>query len=102
MLVHQVYFWLKEPLNEEARTQLKAGLDQLLTIETIHSGHVGTPAATTARDVVDHSYTFAYHTTFDSLQDHEVYQTHPVHLEFVNNCQHLWEKVQVYDFSLID
>ena len=102
MLTHQVYFWLKEPDNIEAQTQLRKGLESLLTIETIHSGHIGIPAATPARDVVDHSYSFSYYTTFESLQDHEVYQSHPTHLEFVKNCQHLWEKVKVYDYSLID
>ena len=102
MLTHQVYFWLKDPQNKESKAQLKKGLERLLTIETIHSGHIGIPAATVARDVVDHSYAFAYHTTFETLQDHEVYQTHPVHLEFIENCQHLWERVQVYDFSQLD
>ncbi len=102
MLTHQVYFWLKEPQNQESQIQLKEGLEKLLTIETIHSGSIGVPAATEAREVVDHSYSFAYHTNFETLQDHEVYQTHPIHLEFVENCQHLWERVQVYDFSLLD
>ena len=83
MLTHQVYFWLKEPDSIQAQEQLKQGLQRLLTIETIGSGHIGIPAATPARDVVDHSYSFAYYTTFESLQDHEVYQTHPTHLEFV-------------------
>lgn len=102
MLTHQVYFWLKEPQSEVAQAQFKEGLESLLTIETIHSGHIGIPAATVARDVVDHSYSFAYYTTFETLQDHEVYQTHPIHLAFVNNYQHLWERVQVYDFTQLD
>jgi hypothetical protein len=102
MLTHQVYFWLKEPDNLDAQAKLKKGLERLLTVETMHSGHIGIPAATPARDVVDHSYSFAYYTTFVTLQDHEVYQTHPIHLEFVRTCEHLWAKVQVYDYSLID
>ena len=102
MLTHQVFFWLKEPENSQSQAQLQQGLESLLTIESIHSGHIGIPAATAARDVVDHSYSFAYYTTFESLQDHEAYQTHPTHLEFVKNCQHLWEKVQVYDYSQVD
>ena len=99
MLVHQVYFWLKEPNNEESITALKNGLQDLLTIETINSGHFGMPADTPARDVVDHSFSFAYFTSFESLEDHEIYQQHPTHLKFVEDCAHLWEKVQVYDYQ---
>jgi hypothetical protein len=102
MLTHQVYFWLKEPDNSEAREELFKGLQSLLTIESIKSGHVGVPAPTPRREVVDHSYTFAYYTTFESLADHEVYQSHPVHLKFVKDCESLWEKVQVFDYSLAD
>ncbi|GJM28019.1 MAG: hypothetical protein DHS20C17_06540 [Cyclobacteriaceae bacterium] len=102
MLTHQVYFWLKDPKSSEARTKLLKGLHSLLTIENISSGHIGTPAVTAARDVVDHSFTFAYYTTFDSVKDHEIYQTHPVHLKFVEECGSLWEKVQVYDYSRTD
>jgi len=100
MLTHQVYFWLKEPDSIDAQALLKAGLQRLLTIETIHSGHIGIPAATAAREVVDHSYSFAYYTTFATLQDHEVYQSHPTHLEFVRNCEQLWAKVKVYDYLI--
>ena len=102
MLTHQVYFWLKEPHNRDAREQLQKGLESLLTIETIKSGHIGVPAATPPRDVVDHSFSFAYFTTFENIDDHEAYQTHPGHLRFVESCQHLWDRVQVYDYSLMD
>ena len=98
MLTHQVYFWLKEPNNRQAHDQLKKGLESLLAIENIKSGHIGIPASTPARDVVDHSYSFAYYTTFENLQDHEAYQTHPIHLEFVEKCAHLWDGVRIFDY----
>ncbi|MDB5240049.1 MAG: stress responsive alpha-beta barrel protein, partial [Spirosoma sp.] len=28
---------------------------------------------------------------------HDAYQVHPVHLEFVAECAHLWNRVQIYD-----
>jgi len=102
MLIHQVYFWLKDPQSSDARDQLKKGLESLLTIETIKSGHIGSPASTPPRQVVDHSFTFSYQTTFENMDDHEVYQIHPVHLRFVESCEHLWDRVQVYDYSLTD
>ena len=99
MLTHQVYFWLKEPLNHDASDQLEKGLKELLTIGSIKSGHLGIPATTPPRDVVDDSYSFAYYTTIESMDDHEEYQIHPVHLKFVETCQHLWDRVQIYDYT---
>jgi Stress responsive A/B Barrel Domain len=34
---------------------------------------------------------------FENKADQDVYQDHPVHHQFVENCAHLWEKVIVYD-----
>ncbi len=102
MIIHQVYFWLKDPQSSDARDQLKKGLENLLTIETIKSGHIGIPASTPLREVVDHSFAFSYQTIFESMDDHEVYQTHTVHLRFIEACEHLWDRVQVFDYSLTD
>jgi len=74
MLVHQVYFWLKNPQDSQAHAKLEAGLRSLLTISTIESGHIGIPASTEARDVVDHSYTFSYNVRFINVDDHDKYQ----------------------------
>lgn len=101
MLVHQVYFWLKDKQDKTAYEKLHQGLLKLLTISRIESGHIGIPAATEARDVVDHSYTFAYMARFESKDDHDSYQTDPTHLEFVEECADLWSHVKVYDSNLI-
>jgi hypothetical protein len=34
---------------------------------------------------------------FTDLSSQANYQQHPLHLEFVKNCSHLWAKVVVYD-----
>jgi hypothetical protein len=34
---------------------------------------------------------------FDNKEDQDIYQTDPVHLKFINDCSHLWQKVLVYD-----
>jgi len=34
---------------------------------------------------------------FNDLAGQATYQDHPVHLEFIKNYGHLWEKVVVYD-----
>ncbi|HOI49213.1 MAG TPA: Dabb family protein [Prolixibacteraceae bacterium] len=96
-LVHHVFFWLKDPNNPAVRKQFEKGISQLLKVETIRLSHVGVPASTEKRDVVDHSYTYSYLVFFDSKEEQEIYQQHPLHLQFIEECSPLWSKVVVYD-----
>jgi len=96
-LVHHVFFWLKDPDNKEHLKQLIEALNKLIKVETIKMSHIGVPASTEERDVVDHSYSVSYMAFFDSKEDQDTYQTHPVHLKFVEENSHLWKKVVVYD-----
>lgn len=100
-LVHHVYFWLKEPKNEAHKKQLLKGLNELLTVKNIKLSHVGFPAGTENRDVVDHSYSVSYMVMFDNKSDQDAYQVDPIHLKFVEEYQHLWGKVIVYDSTNI-
>ena len=59
-LVHHVFFWLKEPKNEAHKKQLIKALNDLLKVKTIKMSHLGFPAGTESRDVVDHSYSISY------------------------------------------
>jgi hypothetical protein len=96
-LVHHVFFWLKEPKNEAHKKQLVAALNELLKVKTIKLSHIGFPAGTESRDVVDHSYSVSYMVMFDSQADQDAYQVDPIHLKFVEGNSHLWNKVVVYD-----
>jgi len=96
VFVHHVFFWLKEPQNMEANKQFEQGLNKLITVPQIQSSHIGTPVES-PREVVDDSFTYSYMAFFKSKEDQEIYQTHPIHLQFIEDCQHLWEKVIVYD-----
>ncbi len=96
-LVHHVYFWLKEPKNEAHKKQLVNALNELLKVETIKMSHIGFPAGTESRDVVDHSYSVSYMVMFDDRAGQDAYQVHPIHTKFVEDNQHLWNKVVVYD-----
>jgi hypothetical protein len=75
---------------------LREGLKKLSSIPHLLHFHIGTPA-TTRRDVIDSSYTFSWLAIFRTAEDQDIYQEHPIHLEFVANCSHLWKKVVVYD-----
>jgi hypothetical protein len=96
LFIHHVYFWLKDPSNREARTRFEKAARELVTIETIIDSHIGVPAPTN-RDVIDTTYTYSILSTFKNKEDQDIYQTHPKHLKFIEDCQDLWEKVVVYD-----
>jgi len=94
--VHHVFFWLREPANVDARKQFELGLQNLIKVQQIQLSHIGTPVES-PREVVDDSFTYSYMAFFKNKEDQEIYQTHPIHLQFIEDCQHLWEKVIVYD-----
>ena len=96
-VIHHVFFWLKNPGSKEDREQLVAGVKTLSKIETVRELRVGVVAGTEKRDVVDNTWAVSELMFFSDLAGQAIYQTHPVHLEFIKNCSHLWEKVIVYD-----
>jgi hypothetical protein len=96
-LVHHVFFWLKNPESREDLTQLLAGLRTLAKIESVRGIHVGVPASTETRAVVDASYSASELLFFDDVAGQNAYQEHPIHKQFVADCGHLWDRVVVYD-----
>ena len=96
MFIHHVYFWLNNPDSAEDLKKLKEGLQKLTVVETIGMYQIGWPAETN-RDVIDRSYSLSWMLMFDNLEDEEIYQVHPLHKKFVEECSHLWSKVVVYD-----
>lgn len=96
MFVHHVFFWLKNPANEEEKAKLIEGLEKLSKVPTIRSYQIGVPASTN-RSVIERSYSISWLCFFDNLEAEEIYQKHPIHLKFVEECASLWEKVVVYD-----
>jgi hypothetical protein len=96
-IVHHVFFWLKNPSSTEDRDQLVTGLKTLAGIPLIKELYVGILANTEKRDVVDASWQVSELMFFNDLQSQASYQQHQIHLDFVKNYSHLWEKVVVYD-----
>lgn len=96
-VVHHVFFWLKNPKSKEDLQRLLTGLRTLGGIESVKAIHIGVPAETEQRGVVDASYSASEILFFDDVAGQNAYQVHPVHQQFVEDCQHLWERVVVYD-----
>lgn len=96
-LLHHVFFWLKNPDSKEDLEKLIAGVKSLAAIETVRSIHVGVPASTEKREVVDNSYHVSELLGFDDVAGQDIYQVHPLHQKFIDEHKHLWSKVVVYD-----
>ena len=94
---HIVFFWLKNPNNQEDRTAFEASLTNFINqSEFIKTKHIGKPAST-SRGVIDTSYTYCLSLTFDNKAMQDKYQDEPNHKKFIAESENLWEKVIVYD-----
>ena len=96
MLIHSVYFWLKDDLSDKNKENFKNALKGLLDIKLLEAGFIGLPAET-RRPVIDSSYTYALILTFKDNEAQEAYQIDPIHKAFVENNKQYWTKVLVYD-----
>lgn len=96
MFIHHVFFWLKNPDSSADRDKLVQGLTKLSKVKTIRYFHIGKPADTN-REVIERGYAVSWLLQFDNDADQASYQSDPVHLQFIEECSHLWSKVIVYD-----
>ncbi len=94
--IHNVYFWLQNPGNTEEAAKLEEGIKTLSKVKSVKDFHLGKPAPTD-RPVIDNTYSYHLMLIFDDLDSQNSYQVDPIHKKFVENCEHLWKKVQVYD-----
>lgn len=97
-MIHQVYFWLKDPQND--MKSFMKGCENLIKIDSIQKAYIGVPAATERREVVDHSFHVSLTVHFKSIEDHNIYQFHEDHTKFVADHEDKWKKVQVYDSKI--
>lgn len=99
VFVHTVYFWLKpEAATGACEALLRDCRDLLGRIPGLLAFDAGRPAQT-PRDVVDNTYSVGLLTAFADRQAHDAYQTHPLHLKFIEKHKASWQRVQVYDFQ---
>ena len=99
-LAHMVFFTLAEDNAANRDTLVKACQKYL----SDHDGTVyfsaGSIADDLTRDVNDRDFDVALHLVFASKAAHDVYQTHPQHLKFIEENKHLWSGVRVFDSYL--
>lgn len=99
MFSHVVIFWT-DPKLPAAADEVLAGAERYLKgIPGIVHFHAG-KMVPSHRSVVDQSYQVALNLVFADKKSQDAYQSHPLHLEFVEkafkpNCR----QVRVYDFA---
>lgn len=96
LLVHHVFFYLKDPQSAPDEAKLLEGLEKLAKIYTIQLSHIGRPARTSGAEI-EQGYSVSWLCFFKNLIEEEIYQTDPIHLKFLEEYAHLWEKRVVYD-----
>ena len=99
MFSHVVIFWTK-PEIPNAADELVAGAEKYLRpIPGVLTFHVGKMVAS-PRPVVDQSYQVALNLIFDTKQQQDEYQVHPLHLDFVEKVfKPCCARAVVYDFE---
>lgn len=97
MFIHTVYFWMTPETTEADRDRTAQDCrDYLSKIRTVKQLWAGVPAQT-PRDVVDNSYGVGLTVVFEDKAGYDVYETDPLHLEFIARNKANWARVQVYD-----
>jgi len=97
VIAHYVLFWLNDGLSEQEINDFANFFEELKSIPGIKSLHYGRAATTHDRDVVDNSFTYNLLVFFDSLDEINVYETHPTHLAAIDKYSKFWNKVVVHD-----
>lgn len=94
---HTVYFWFKDPNNEEDKAAFEASLQKFLDSSGYaKTSFIGVPPKA-SREVVDGSFTYSLIVSFESAEAQQNYQDEAPHKVFIEESSHLWEKVIVYD-----
>ena len=81
MLVHTVFFWLNKDLDGPQQTEFRIALETLKGIEAAEAVHIGIPAPTPERPVIDNSYDFCL--MLKDMATHDAYQVDPLHTAFI-------------------
>ena len=99
MFSHVVIFWT-DPANPNSADELLAGMEKFLKpIPGVLQFHAG-KMVSSHRAVVDQTYQVALNLTFPTKKAQDDYQSHPMHVEFVETVfKKVCKRVVVYDFE---
>ena len=96
LFVHSVYFWLKDDVTAEQRTEFFDVLRDLERIKSVEALELGIPAQT-PRDVVDNSYDVALLVYFKDKAGHDLYQADKIHKDAIEIFEDWIGEIKIYD-----
>lgn len=102
LLVHSVYFTLKEDTPERRAAMIQSTRDTLAKIPGIVALAVGPRDEDLARDVNDLDFDIALTIVFRDRAAHDLYQPHKKHQEFIAANLPNVERVRVFDSLSVD
>ncbi len=100
MLIHNVFFTLKDGTPENAKKLVEACKKHLPGIAGIVYFAAGNRIAELKREVNDTEYHVGLHVVFRDKAAHDKYQDDPDHLKFIAEAKDLWKGVKVFDNSV--
>ena len=101
--VHAVLFNMKSGTPEAEIDSLVADAYQLLAkVPTVRRIDSGRREVLMQRDVNDKAFTVGLTVYFDDKAGHDVYATHPLHIDYINKHKDHWAAVRVFDFVAKD
>jgi hypothetical protein len=100
LLAHNVYFTLHHSTPAARATLVEACRKYL----TSHPGTVffacGVLEEALQRPVNDRAFDVGLHVIFATKTDHDAYQVHPRHLQFIEENKATWKLVRVFDSTV--
>lgn len=99
-LAHMVFFTLAEDTSANRETLVAACQKYLSDHEGTVYFSAGSINEELDREVNDKDFDVALHLVFESRKAHDTYQTHPRHLQFIDENKHLWSAVRVFDSNV--
>ncbi|MFK5921136.1 MAG: Dabb family protein [Verrucomicrobiota bacterium] len=100
MVRHSVYFWLDESISSEQKQEFVGGMRALFDIDVVKHGSCGSAASTPERPVTQNTFDYALFLEFDSVEDHNTYQTHPDHQVFIDSFAKWFKTVKIFDTEM--
>ncbi len=101
-LAHHVFFALKDSSEPAVEALIAACQKYLQGHDGVSSFAVGRRVSDLQRDVNDQAFDVSLHVVFESREAHDVYQSHPRHLEFIQEQKDNWAKARVFDSNLTE
>ena len=97
MVVHNVYFTLAEDSAAARRNLVESCRKYLAGHPGVVYFSAGILSDALDRPVNDREFDVGLHIVFRSMADHDEYQKHPRHLQFIAENKSSWKLVRVFD-----